>query len=88
MSKHKLLKKLQKLFDAEARMKHVRQCEIRHILKRLKEKERKLAEKLEKTDDPEKSDLLRQELSIIYTQRKKGIEMLKALYISTTTNKP
>lgn len=76
MSKNKLLKKLQKLFDAEARKKHVRKCEIRKILKRLKEKERQLAEKLEKTDDPEKLDLLRQELGIIYTQRKKGIKAL------------
>lgn len=79
MTKKKLLKKLQKLFDAEARKKHIRKSEIKKILKQLKEKERKLAAKLEKTEDPEKQDLLRQDLNIIYAQRKKGIKVLEEL---------
>jgi hypothetical protein len=83
MSKKKILKKLQKFFDAEVRKKHKCKCAIRKILKQLKEKERKLAEKLEKTEDPEKQTLLRQELDIIYAQRRKGIKALEELETET-----
>jgi hypothetical protein len=83
MSKKKLLKKLQKFFDAEVRKKHIRKCEIRKILRQLKEKERKLAAKLENTEDPEKQTLMRQELDIIYAQRRKGIKILEELEIET-----
>ncbi|MGR8936008.1 MAG: hypothetical protein ACU837_16765 [Gammaproteobacteria bacterium] len=79
MNKKRLLKKLQKIFDAEARKKHLRSCEIKKILKRLKDKERKLAAKLDNTDDPEKRTLLRQKLDIIYAQRRKGIKILQEL---------
>ena len=79
MTKKKLLRKLQKFFDFDVQKKIKRKSEIKKILKQLKEKERKLADKLANSEDPERQKQLQQELKIIYAQRRKGIKVLEDL---------
>lgn len=79
MNKKKLLKKLQDFFDADQREKERRYKDIKRILKKLKEKERKLKGKLIVCEETEKAVELQQELDIIYAQRTKGIKIIKAM---------
>jgi hypothetical protein len=79
MSKKKLLEKLQKFFAADQRekIKHMEQIKI--VLKKLKEKERKIQKKLEINTDAETAAELQQELDIIYAQRMKGVKIVKQI---------
>ena len=79
MSKKKLLEKLQKFFDADQQEKLKHTEEIKKILKKLKEKERKIQQKLEVCDDAEKAVELQKELDIIYAQRMKGVKIVKEI---------
>lgn len=77
MSKKKLLEKLQEFFDADQqeKLKHI--GEIKKILKKLKEKERKIQQKLELCEGVDKAVELQKELDIIYAQRMKGVKIVK-----------
>jgi hypothetical protein len=77
MKKKKLLKKLQDYFDMDERRKIAHQGDLVEILKKLKEKERKIFLQFEKENDPVRKKSLKKELDIIYAQRKKGIKLLK-----------
>jgi len=79
MNKKKLLKKLQEFFDADQqeKVKHIRQ--IKKVLKKLKEKERNIQQKLELCDDAGKAIELQKELDIIYAQRMKGVKIVKEI---------
>ena len=79
MSKKKLLEKLQEFFDADQqeKVKHTRQ--IKKVLKKLKEKERNIQQKLELCDDVDKAIELQKELDIIYAQRIKGVKIVKEM---------
>jgi len=79
MSKKKLLEKLQEFFDADQqeKVKHTRQ--IKKVLKKLKEKERNIQQKLELCDDVDKAIELQKELDIIYAQRMKGVTIVKEM---------
>lgn len=81
MGKKKLLQKLQKFFDADQREKEQHSKDIKRILKKLKEKERKLKEKMKAEDDMDKLAELQQELDIIYAQRMKGIKIVKEIKV-------
>lgn len=83
MGKKKLLHKLQDFFNADQREKVKRFKDIKKILKQLKDKERKIAQKLADCDDAEKAAELQQELDIIYAQRSKGVKIIKDM-----NNKP
>lgn len=79
MKKKKLLKKLQDFFDLDERSKREKKNDLLKILKKLKQKERKISTKLEAaTNDAERKELTK-ELDIIYAQRKKGINLVKEL---------
>ena len=79
MKKKKLLKKLQDFFDLNERSKLDKKNELLKILKKLKQKERKISAKLETvTDEAERKEFMK-ELDIIYAQRKKGINLVKEL---------
>ena len=82
MGKKKLLIKLQEFFDADQREKERRVKDFKRILKKLKEKERGLEEKLKKCTNAEKAVELQQELDIIYAQRKKGVKIIKPKNLS------
>ena len=77
MGKKKLLNKLQDFFNADQREKERHAKDIKKILKKLKEKERKLKEKLDLSKDTDKAVALQQELDIIYAQRMKGVKIIK-----------
>jgi len=77
MGKKKLLHKLQDFFNADQREKEKRFKDIKKILKQLKDKERKITQKLTDCDDAEKIGELQQELDIIYAQRTKGVKIIK-----------
>ncbi|NYT47440.1 MAG: hypothetical protein H0A75_07565 [Candidatus Methanofishera endochildressiae] len=72
MSKKKLLEKLQQFFDSDQQDKIKHSQQIKKVLKKLKEKERKIQQNLELCKDPGKVAELQQELDIIYAQRMKG----------------
>jgi len=80
VKKKKLLKKLQDFFDADQREREQHVEDIKCILKKLKDKERKLKETLDVcTDDDEHCQALQQELDIIYAQRMKGVKIVKEI---------
>lgn len=49
------------------------------VLKKLKRKEQKLQSQLEHEKDMEEREMIEQELKIVHSQRKKGIQMLSDL---------
>ena len=79
MNKKKLLEKLQEFFDSDQqeKVKHTKQ--IKKVLKKLKEKERKIQQKLELCEDADKAIGLQKELDIIYAQRMKGVKIVKEI---------
>ena len=79
MSKKKLLEKLQQFFNADQQEKANQREEIQKILKKLKEKERKIQHKLEICSDTDKVLELSKELDIIYAQRMKGVKIVKQM---------
>ncbi|MDF1582521.1 MAG: hypothetical protein RQ733_07025 [Methyloprofundus sp.] len=79
MGKKKLLKKLQDFFDADQRQKERHVGDIKRILKKLKEKERKLQKELELCSTGEQCVALQQELDIVYAQRMKGVRIVKEI---------
>jgi superfamily II helicase len=79
VGKKKLLKKLQDFFDADQREKERHLSDIKRILKKLKEKERKLQKDLELCGIGDKCEALKQELDIIYAQRMKGVKIVKEI---------
>ena len=77
MSKKKLLEKLQAFFAADQQEKAKHTKEIKKILKKLKQKERKIQQKLEVCVDADEAVELQKELGIIYAQRMKGVKIVK-----------
>ena len=77
MKHKKLLDKLKKFVDADARERKKQKLDIKDILKKLKKKERKLKEKLDAENNAEKRKHLQQEIDVIYAQRTKGIKLIK-----------
>lgn len=79
MKTKKLLARLSGFLDAD-RSAQAREIDsIRKVLKQLKEKERKLQRKLEEKPDREDRDEIAAKLRIIYAQRRKGVERVRAL---------
>ncbi len=79
MKKKKLLKRLQAFFDLDERSKRAKKKELLMILKKLKQKQHKMAAKLEAASGEQERQELVKELEIIYAQRKKGINLVKEL---------
>ncbi len=79
MKKKKLLKRLQAFFDLDERSKRAKKKELLMILKKLKQKQHKMAAKLETASGEQERQELVKELEIIYAQRKKGINLVKEL---------
>jgi len=79
VGKKKLLKKLQDFFDADQREKERHLGDIKRILKKLKEKERKLQKDLGLCGAGKQCELLKQELDIVYAQRTKGVKIVKEI---------
>ena len=79
MKQKKLLDKLKIFFDSDAREREKQKSDIKNILKKLKKRERKLKGKLDAENNAEKRKHFKQEIDVIYAQRKKGIKLIKEL---------
>jgi len=77
--KTKLLKKLKSYLDADAGELQKEDEGLSKVLKRLKEKEEHLKLLVAAEMDKEEREILEQELSIVHSQRRKGIELLSSL---------
>jgi predicted nucleic acid-binding Zn-ribbon protein len=74
--KKKLLKKLNSYINAEAEQLQHEDEGLSKVLKKLKKKEKHLKELVAAETDVDEREMLEQELKIVHSQRKKGIELL------------
>jgi predicted nucleic acid-binding Zn-ribbon protein len=74
--KKKLLKKLNSYINAEAEQLQHEDEGLSKVLKKLKKKEKHLKELVAAERDVDEREMLEQELKIVHSQRKKGIELL------------
>jgi len=72
----KSLNKLKAYMDADAEQLRNEDDGLSKVLKKLKKKERCLKELIATEKDQEEHEMLEQELKVIHSQRKKGIELL------------
>lgn len=77
MGPKKLLKKLTEFFDMDARDREKRKDELNELLSRLKQKELELKAELENAQDEQIRSVIAQNIDVVHTQRKKGVQMLK-----------
>ncbi len=77
MKQQKLLDKLIEFFDSDKRERRKQKEDIAVILKKLKNRERKLKVKLSLEKSKKVCKKLQQDIDIVYAQRKKGIKLLK-----------
>jgi hypothetical protein len=76
MKFNKLLKKLKSYMDADAEQLQQEDEGLSKVLKKLKIKENHLKELIASEADADEREMLEQELNVIHSQRKKGIELL------------
>ena len=79
MHRKKLLHKLKKFFDMNARERAQRKDELIDLLSRLKHKENELKAELGAEQDENVRSEIAQKIDVVHTQRTKGIEMLVEL---------
>ncbi|MES0372078.1 MAG: hypothetical protein ABUK11_07335 [Mariprofundaceae bacterium] len=79
MKFNKLLKKLKSYLDADAELIQQEDEGLSKVLKKLKQKENLLKEEIAVETNDEERELMEQELNIVHSQRKKGIELLSNL---------
>ena len=76
MKLKKLLKKLNAHIDKKKEQDMQAAEGLSKVLKKLKRKEQKLQKQLENESDADERELIEQELNIVHSQRKKGIQLL------------
>jgi len=76
MKLKKLLKKLNAHIDKKKEQDMQAAEGLSKVLKKLKRKEQKLQKQLENESDADERELIEQELKIVHSQRKKGIQLL------------
>ena len=79
MKLKKLLKKLNAHIDKKKEQDMQAAEGLSKVLKKLKRKEQKLQKQLENESDADERELTEQELKIVHSQRKKGIQLLSDL---------
>jgi hypothetical protein len=79
MHRKKLLHRLKKFFDMDARDRAQRKDELNDLLSRLKQKESELKAELDAEQDEKLKSEIAQKIDVVHTQRTKGIEMLMDL---------
>lgn len=77
-TKH-LLAKLNALVNTQASIQQEEIRSIKKLLKKLKQKERDLRKKLEHHKDEDERAEIATKIEVIYAQRMKGVERLRAL---------
>lgn len=79
MKTRKLLARLADFLDADRSAQRAEIKSIRKLLKKLKEKERDLGEKLDRETDPDQCAAIADKRDVVRAQRKKGLERVRAL---------
>lgn len=79
MKFNKLMKKLKSYLDADADQLQQEDEGLSKVLKKLKKKENLLKEEIAAESNDEEREQMEQELKVIHSQRKKGIELLSSL---------
>ena len=79
MGTEKLLDKLANILDAKKRKQRDQRDKLKVLLKKLKKRQEKHKKLLEAKKDPEGRKRIERTLKVIYTQRKKGIQLYKDL---------
>ncbi len=79
MGTEKLIDKMRGLLKLDRQRLKKKRDKVHTLLKKLKKQQRDLEDKLQKEKDAEKKKRLRQNLKVIYTQRKKGIKLCKSI---------
>ena len=75
----KLLKKLNAHLDKKKEQEMQSAEGLSKVLKKLKRKEQKLQKQIKNESDAEEREFIEQELKIVHSQRKKGIQLLSDL---------
>ena len=78
-----LIDKLRGYLDLDRRDQKNKRDKIHALLKKLKKKQRALEEKLENTSDGKKRRQIKQDLKVLYVQRKKGVKLCRSIYCKT-----
>ncbi len=79
MKTRKLLERLADFLDADKAAQQAEIKSIRKVLKKLKEKERNLREKLNEETDPDQLGAIAAKLDVVHAQRRKGLERVRAI---------
>lgn len=79
MGTEKLLDKMRGLLKLDRQRLKKKRDKVHALLKKLKNQQRDLEDKLKKEKDADKKKRIRQNLKVIYAQRKKGVKLYKSL---------
>ncbi len=79
MTMKKYLKMMAEYFDEDQRKFSNKKKSIKHILKKLKKREKSLKQDLENESNKSKKKSIAREIEIAHAQRNKGIKALKEL---------
>ena len=79
MGTEKLLEKVRVLFRHDRQHLKKKRDKVHALLKKLKKQQRDLEQRLKKEKDDDKKKRIKQNLKVIYAQRKKGIKLCKSL---------
>ncbi|OMH30310.1 hypothetical protein [Motiliproteus sp. MSK22-1] len=82
MKTKKLLSKIRAFFDSDLRDVQRQTDSLREVLDKLKKKETVLKSRLENEHDPKARKKLEKKISLVHSQRKKGLDLLKSLHLS------
>jgi cytoplasmic iron level regulating protein YaaA (DUF328/UPF0246 family) len=87
MKTRKLLARLADFLDADRAAQQAEIESIRKVLKKLKEKERNLRDKLDEETEPEERKAIAAKLDVVYAQRRKGLERVRAIRKGSEQNR-
>jgi hypothetical protein len=79
MKTRKLLARLADFLDADRAAQQAEVESIRKLLKKLKEKERNLRDKLDRETDPDEREAIAAKLDVVHAQRRKGLDRVRAI---------
>jgi hypothetical protein len=79
MNTKKLLNDLEGFFDMTKKKRSKHAKELKALIKKLKDKEKKLIAKCDKEKDKAKCDVIDMQIAFLHAKRKKGLSSLKKL---------
>jgi len=79
MKSHKLLKKLKRFMSAEKRDQIAQRDSLKVLLKKLRKRRNALRDALKEADGKSDRQRIKEKITILNVQRKKGVALLKQL---------